>query len=287
MILQVLVLLPVYTLMLWANLPVPGVSYPGHVMQITFINTFVWSFAVPATSAALCYVGTVSKTTLQWVAFYSCINTYLTVAVAPALLRDPSSIGGYRLGDVVAGKLSRGPSTTVGYWGMRTAYTLAYPDSIASAYIKETVDPWQIDVVSRLLDTRNASRQHNAAVVHLRLGDGIVAGYAKNVSYYKAAYRRLARLKGNISTITLVGDFRHTTSHTDAKEKSMRYRDTIERLTIDLFRGSDTAVRHRWEHEPDDDFAFMSSADYFCKAGGGFSQLIADVVRARGQVLFC
>lgn len=41
----------------------------------------------------------------------------------------------------------------------------------------------------------------------------------------------------------------------------------------------------RAESLPDDDFAYMCNAKTFVQAGGGFSSLIAEVVKKRGNLV--
>ena len=105
--------------------------------------------------------------------------------------------------------------------------------------------------------------------------------YVKPLSYFESiSAADLARAE----EITLVGglhmpqEVRHMANQT----RSCIYLQAI-RL---FFEGKGCEVHLRLNHPPDDDFVYMSNAPQFLQSGGGFSALIAQIVRANhGHVL--
>ena len=162
--------------------------------------------------------------------------------------------------------------------------------------------------------------------------------YIKNVSYYARAFKDLPR---DLSHVTVVGDYRHTSGVPHAIGESIRYRRQVEDYFRSKLRGRPTStstrngasagdhddarpsgahgrqrghdqdqggtvggrgaggrgdtihgltsvtIDRRYEHEPDDDIIFMTSASHFCVGGGGFSMVVAKVARQRGAKLVC
>eukprot|EP00729_Bicosta_minor_P007516 gene7516-7710_t len=270
-------ILSVYTFMVWAQYPVPGASkgvgqhgqpessgtdsMPAIAIVTSSINSSSRSSSV--TVAQIVNINGSGKpppTPIECCAgavLYAVVGATLTFYAAPSLLRTAST--GYRIGDVVAGKMSGGP---FGYWGLRATYALAFPDTIAYEYLEMTDEPWRIDVLAAIT-TRRAAEMHASSsegrggathiggrgdgggssdmlVVHLRLGDVLgqthayggfdlmrtdSTDYIKNASYYASAFDHLPR---GLTKVTVVGDYRHTSGIPHAIGESIRYRRQVE-----------------------------------------------------------
>ena len=150
-------LLSAYTFLVWAQYPVPGAGKGGHVQLMTFLYLFTWSCGAPCAAVAYLAVSIQQPAALKHhqagsiarvarfgrydvtlptpveacagAVLFAAVGALLTFGAAPNLLR--TAVSGYRIGDVVAGKMSGGP---MGYWGLRTTYALAFPNTIVSAH---------------------------------------------------------------------------------------------------------------------------------------------------------
>lgn len=209
----------------------------------------------------------------------------------------------YRLADAIA-KFSDAPGCE------------KYPDSIVCAYEKETAAPNDITILARILERRakpSLALDERTVLVHLRLGDGLCARvdercrgsrnsvpdcwnhdadcwsdpnsitkqYAYSRDWYVSVLQRLSELQ-IVERILLIGDKRHWTRTLDPRGGNYTVDDSYIENAASFFREAFPCVRILVSGNPDEDFALLSSAKYFVQGGGGFSALIAQIVKARG-----
>jgi hypothetical protein len=221
---------------------------------------------------------------------YKCINeTYVTYQ--------------YRLGDIIKSKKWRHQSSREirskeGIKMSSLDYHLKhYPNSIAVEYISRTDTERDLDVLYDIVRARTVPSlipDKNTLVIHLRIGDVIdgskfsiddfldedneIMGvkynkrgvqYVRPISFYKKIVQQIQNLP--IKKVILVGGFHIDGDHS----KSLEYVKHIK----NFFESHNYMVTERIDHDPDEDFIFMSNSTYFVQSGGGFSKLIADLVK--------
>jgi len=204
----------------------------------------------------------------------------------------------YQLGDSVGGNLK----------AMRSIALLCYPrESIAYRYMRLTTAVNHVDTLNSLVPI---FQQLPEFVVHARIGDVIdhhtrpvdtfwsgdyhkprelrtsrlgrtSEGYVMNVQYYQRIIAEYLR-EHMPGEVTIVGGC-HLAS---LGKKSQAY---IVKLS-QLFRRHGFSVEERITtlpsvHAADADFGFMCNAKVFVPSGGGFSSLVAEIVRLRGNVV--
>ena len=175
------------------------------------------------------------------------------------------------------------------------------PNSIAADYIRRTNKNNDYDELMDILNERmqkNESSQipnDNELVVHLRTGDVIdhskksvtemlsrytkyVNGksYVKPMSYYKQVMKFAA--SKNLTKVTLVTGFHETKS----VRKSLDYVNRVQ----EAFEENDFQTSIRLNENPDEDFIFMCNSRYFVQSGGGFSKIIAELIKMKNGTVF-
>ena len=191
------------------------------------------------------------------------------------------------------------------------------PHSIVCQYTKETVAKNDIPALVRVLDRGNWCRPpcktKNLALLHLRLGDGLCAihdepcrgnrtdwpdcwnndedcwydpgaatkQYAFSKDWYLSVMEEL-NLQHELQGIVIVSDKLHWTRTDDPRGGNFEVDDAYLNNVAAFFRTRFSHVELRSPGLPDDDFAFLCMAETFVSGGGGFSKLIAEVVKLRG-----
>jgi len=183
-----------------------------------------------------------------------------------------------------------------------------WPTSLACRYCRATSDEGNYTVLANLIRTMEGADNTppaDAAVAHLRVGDVFVGYeaadlsldeilngpsvcaravktdamhggdlrhcYIMNLAYYE---QQLRQLPERVRTIYLVAG----SHYVEGFERSSAY---IRRIRF-FFVSRGYAVHLRLGGAPDDDIVFMSRASYFIQGGGGYSLMIAGIVRALG-----
>jgi GR25 family glycosyltransferase involved in LPS biosynthesis len=220
----------------------------------------------------------------------------------------------YRLGDMVwSTRLQRRKSP----WAKKkklasdkNLHDIAYPFSLATAYMQCTTKGNDLDTLAHLVDRYNIEVKPDPddLVVHLRIGDvlenskftvkqhllkqrdtkmrltywpnkGRKPDYVKPMSVYQEAARKY---KGKVKNIVLVAGGCYATDF----EKSVDY---VMAVKI-FFESEGFRVQLRLGETPDDDFVFMARAGVsktgvinFVEGGGRFSELITKLIKHRGK----
>jgi hypothetical protein len=196
-----------------------------------------------------------------------------------------------------------------------------FPDSIVCSYENETSKANDIPALLRVLSKPQWHRAElpiGTVVVHVRLGDGLCAQqdkscrgdregipdcwnydedcfrnpysetkqYAYSKKWYIPVLNSLVLLPEEVRRIIIIGDKRHWTRTPDPRNGNFSvdeaYLKNIENFWRTAFREVTTQVGK----SPDEDFITMCSARIFVSGGGGYSALVAKIVRARGGTVF-
>eukprot|EP00457_Paulinella_chromatophora_P009616 gb/GEZN01009687.1/.p1 GENE.gb/GEZN01009687.1/~~gb/GEZN01009687.1/.p1 ORF type:complete len:382 (-),score=24.28 gb/GEZN01009687.1/:158-1177(-) len=181
--------------------------------------------------------------------------------------------------------------------------------SIVCAYQNQTRTKENLTVLVRILDARSEYEvpPKSAAVLHLRLGDGLCAQHdtvcrggrmgtpdcwhddadcfrfgGTVYAYSQRWYEAVACALTPNQTIIIISNHLHWTRTVDVRHGNYPIDEAYLGNVVDFFlvRGFDVEMRVNFL--PDDDFAYMCGSQTFVQGGGGFSKLVASVVAARG-----
>ena len=190
----------------------------------------------------------------------------------------------YRLGDMIRFKYHRKEGET------EKAHHKNYPNSIASEYMRQTTDENRLDILFNIIKKRPQHKPpSDALIIHLRIGDVIMPedtildiltkkkeyNYIKQLPEFYNIIKKINNIP-NIKTIILV--FGSHKENIDLKKSSL-YINCIRKF----FEYFGYNVKLRLGSNPDEDFIYMSSADYFSPAGGGYSDFIRKMVEMNNK----
>lgn len=189
---------------------------------------------------------------------------------------------GYRLGDAIRGFFKENVFIP--------SHIQKYPHSIVATYFSKTKKFMDLKLLNDIIQSSPFclyKSPPNTCAMHLRTGDVFrftttdkekAKRYIYSLSYYKNHVIPQLR-KNNIRQIVII-----TGSHqSDPKclEKSLQYIIQV----IHLFLLYDFNVQEiKMGNPPDNDFVFMSTSRYFIQSGGGFSSLIAMMVKYNNNI---
>jgi len=190
-----------------------------------------------------------------------------------------------------------------------------YPDSIVCAYRRRTNASNSVPDLLKVLEARNQSEvpEDHVVVLHARIGDGLCVQkdrrcpnatgrsdcwnnandcyvspltpfnyYALPKEYYNEVIEELSSTTTAKKVVVMGNSLHFQALHL------IRWRNTsadeiyISHLTTFL-KSKGFEVQLRLNGDPDTDFAYACAARTFVRGGGGFSRLIAEVVKARGK----
>lgn len=197
----------------------------------------------------------------------------------------------YRLGDAFKKR------SYLGNWKRHVGHQKK--DSLAYQYMRATPKDHQWPVMEKLVTERMRKKDLRGfvdrLVVHLRLGDciwkiGKQGGTPRRCAEgtTRAQYHGLTmpnapeiisvvkenKLKG----VVLIGG---THTYKSIRE-SVEYVKNLEQLLAD----AEIKVTIRLNGDPDDDFCLMAASSHFMQSPGGYSRLIAQLVRRQGHKAF-
>lgn len=222
-----------------------------------------------------------------------------------------SNMPAYRVGDGVAQREDAPGCET-------------YPDSLVCAYKRATRVPNHLPTLLRVIEQRALYSDHtplgsNVVAVHLRLGDGLCAKrdppcrgartstpdcwrydndcwydensrtkqYAYSRKWYTHMVQDLKELSKRLGSLDML-IFANKMHWTRTPDPRLNYDvdDAYIASFSGFFRQYGLNVTVHNSGTPDDDFLQLCTSTYFVQGGGGFSALIASVVRARGGEVF-
>jgi len=194
-----------------------------------------------------------------------------------------------------------------------------FPGSIVCEYSKKTREPNDIGALIHVLDSKAwnfAVADPYTVLVHVRLGDGLCAqidepcrgeargtpdcwtndsdcwydegSNTKQYAYSKHWYFQVLQdlQHTEAKRMVVLGEKRHWTRTPDPRNGNFSIDDAYLANLADFFRPNFPQVELREPKFPDEDFFFLSSAKFFVQGGGGFSDLVAQIVKSRGGVVF-
>lgn len=189
-----------------------------------------------------------------------------------------------------------------------------YPNSIVCKYTQETKEPNDITALTRVLGKNSQHLCDNFAALHVRLGDGLCAqvdrtcrgeidtkpdcwnndadcwsdsnSMTKQYAYSRRWYETVVLdLKvTQVSKVVIIGDKYHWTRTPDPRHDYSVDEEYVANIAH-FFRSHGFAVFIKDVELPDTDFAILCSASVFIQGGGGYSALVAEVVKQRGGVV--
>ena len=207
----------------------------------------------------------------------------------------------YRLGDIIKGYIKQNEPENFKW------HSIEHPESIAAKYIKSTKEDNNLDVLTKIINEPEYIPFHNndanSLAIHLRTGDiiddytehsiqdlleksGLVqhAGlsYVKTKEYYKNVIKKIKEYNKNsgtkITKIIFVTGF-HMPYGNRSNNRSIEYISEVLKIFNDNnFKNIDVRIGNH----PDNDFVFMTTSKHFAPSGGGFSQIIRDIVIKNG-----
>ena len=194
----------------------------------------------------------------------------------------------YRLGDVISGykKLYK-KKNNLSYIDK---VPIKYKNSIAHKYLIETKNldnkNKNLKILKKIVDNEKYEKPNeNDVILHLRIGD-VILGYkndnfifkkSSNGHQYCIPLKKLDKVLKSLDNrkkiILLYG------SHKIGKDKlSKKYINEVEKL----LKKNNFQFEHKNSGNPDQDFVFMCNSKNFIKSGGGFSNLISNIVTLNG-----
>ena len=191
----------------------------------------------------------------------------------------------YRLGDIYKGwnnlELQKHP------FEYYDSIPKKYPNSIGAEYVLENKErkpnlPLLKKIVNKRLKNLE-SQSNNVIVLHLRIGD-VITGYdsANDKFKYRENYAiRYEVLKKNINIFKNKTVYIFYGNHQiDINlDYSNKYLDKIR----ELFNKNNIKFIEKSNGNPDEDFLFMCNSKTFVKSGGGFSNLISEIVKSKNN----
>ena len=200
----------------------------------------------------------------------------------------------YRLGDMVLHKQGH-------IYLLKKIYNYYYPDSIANEYLKrvnyDKIPDYDLlhDIVKeKSQDLEKPSKK--SLVIHLRVGDVIEWEYKGDIDEllegksdytgsdghlylfdYEYFDNNLQKVKDKIEKIIIVGGYH-------IKRNTTRSEIYINKI-CDFFEKKGFEVEKRInQYTPDEDFLFMCNSSYYLKTGGGYSNLISQMVTKNNNI---
>lgn len=189
-----------------------------------------------------------------------------------------------------------------------------YPNSIVCEYQKLTKKKESIPDLIRVLEARKNGSEvpdPHVAVIHTRLGDGLCVEKDKRCHrksqgpsdcwndildcaatfekpYYRYAYPKEYYIKvvqelKHVNKVVVMGNMNHFQIRASRNDTSVDER-YLSHMTA-FFESQGFEVQLRLNGDPDKDFAFACAARTFVKCGGGFSSLMAGVVKAKNNTV--
>ena len=190
-----------------------------------------------------------------------------------------------------------------------------YPNSIATQYmLQSNFTSHNYSILMDIVNNKTSSvipslisrkELNETLMIHLRTGDvidrnpwesyGILAGeyprsskppfkYYRSLSFYKIVLDELHQINNSIKKAIIITGFHKKYKESEGVDhsKSMEYISGIGKF----FEYYNFTVSIRVNLDPDADFVLMCNARYFVKSGGGYSRLIADIVRFKNGTVF-
>lgn len=185
-----------------------------------------------------------------------------------------------------------------------------HPFSIVCKYRTETIEPCHIPTLISIMDNfkvKDIPNKHTA-VIHVRLGDGLCQRvdpvcrgdrtnepdcwhrgtdcwfdqqldrrYAFSKVQYIGIFKVLHKI--GVKSAVIVGDPRHWTRTADLRERDYSVDEAYVRNMVATMQTYGISTQVRQTQSPDEDFLYMCSAKIFVRGGGGFSKLIATIVK--------
>lgn len=192
----------------------------------------------------------------------------------------------YRCGDIIKSNKHR---NLLGKY-----HRECYPNSIAVEYMKRTQHEKDYNTLIDIINSRKVKGPGRfTLVVHLRCGDvlekspySVEEHLRKNRKYKNGLfYVKTRNYYNRIISIIRNYDIRNV-EIVSYYHNSKRYPKSIEYITkIRNIFSKKYITKIISGREPDFDLSYMSKSKYFVQSGGGFSRIIADLVKVNNGIV--
>jgi len=206
-----------------------------------------------------------------------------------SFINNDQKWNGYRLGDIF--QYWNNKQFQNHDWEYINSISHTFPNSIGDIYLKRNPKKQKnlpllfqiIDEKSKIKNTNDLPKD-NDFVLHLRIGDSIKDYqdgkfvYNSNINNYAIKIENIEKnikLLKEKKVILLYGNHQ---PHINEKANKL-YLQHIR----DLFTKNNISFEEKISGNPDKDFIYMCNSKLFGKSGGGFSSLIANYVKSKGN----
>lgn len=219
---------------------------------------------------------------------------YMTIQYKELLVNDDRYIN-YRLSDIIREWSSAGKGTPY-----RKNFIKNFPGTLGAMYLMENKKTRDFRTLNRIIKKHFLPKMkdlpdNKTLIVHLRIGDTILnkKEKVKGKDYHKydlliepwftyafqpSKYEKLAdKFDKSFKVIIIYG------AH--FKQNVKISRDYINDIK-NVFKKKGFSVSEKISGNPDLDFSYMCESKHFVKGGGGYSNLIADNVRFKGNIVY-
>ena len=190
-----------------------------------------------------------------------------------------------------------------------------FPQSVGCEYTRETDEKDDISALIRVLEKYSEQLDPDLAALHVRIGDGLcsridpscrgltdtkpdcwnndrdcfsnVHSITKQYAYSRRWYETVVlQLKSTqVSKLVIVGDKYHWTRTPDPRKGDHSVDEEYLANIARFFRIHGFEVCVKDKGLPDTDFTLLCSARVFIQGGGGYSALVAQIVKKRGGLV--
>ena len=243
-----------------------------------------------------------------------CHGVSLKILRSCALAADGEVVdhGHYRLGDMVMHASWRQQDSG------KARHQQEFPDSIATTYMQRTNESLRISVLDDIVRQRHGTAgasplssscapAGSMGIVHIRLGDvmgdaPVASGptaamvhasstskYVRPLQFYEGIARKFNATRTSMAPIVrvvLVSATYRAHATTVLSSSSFAHLQAIHGVFRRAGYGANS-VGIRLNREADADFVYMAQSSYFVCSGGGFSRLVATLVRHRHRQCVC
>ena len=188
---------------------------------------------------------------------------------------------GYRLGDIYI------------FWNKNNylgKIQKKYKNSIGDLYLKNNKSKKRnIHLLKKIIDNKIKKENikipdKNCIILHLRLGDSII-DYKNNKFIYRKQYNgkyyatQIEKLNyllpyvKNKKIIIIYG------KHFKFDKKNNKLNELYLKKIKNFFKSNNIKFEEKLSGDPDTDFMYMCKSKFFVKSGGGYSDLISQIVK--------
>ena len=162
-----------------------------------------------------------------------------------------------------------------------------YKNSIGDLYLKRNKSRKKnYELIKNIVNEKSKNYKNlpksNEVILHLRIGDSIKDFkngrfiYNKNYATRLEYIDKIIPFLKNKNIILIYG------SHNTESQNKINLNQIYIKKLKDKLKKNKIIFKDKFTGNPDDDFIYMCNSKTFIKSGGGFSQLISQIVKRKG-----